>query len=385
MIDVINKLSVWFLNELRRLGSHQTWEECELLLCANDLGVTSPRVTKILHELQRDEPSPESERGALTLALRRQFVFMRYNTAIESRKRFLEYWIISRQFKSLDRITTCFLMELALEQAELLPSDTINLVWHWFDSYTKLRAIQARAWAAYGLHLSMRHDVGRALALEVLSQRDENGSWSNDIEKTLNTAYPLVLSGLASIDELDKTIRYVANLHSRGFVRETIFANAQTLRLLSVSRQIPEAVLDDLRLHSEQLYSIFLSYSHKDKKFVDRLLKDLSTQAVRVWLDEAEINPGESIMRRIEDGLSEVDYVGIILSKNSVASEWVRKEMDMGLISSLGKQKTGVVPIVIEDCEVPLSLRDLCWADFSQSYENGLTKLMRTLLQSKCR
>jgi TIR domain len=383
MIDVIDKLSVWFLNELRRLGSHQTWEECELLLCASDLGVKSPRATRMLHQLQRDEPSPESESGALTLALRRQFVFMRYNQAIESRKRFLEYWIISRRFKSLDRVTTCFLMELALEQAEFLSSDTINLVQHWFDSYIKLRAIQARAWAAYGLHLSMKHDIGRALALEVLSQREENGSWSNDIEKTLNTAYPLALSELVSIGELDATIRYVVNRYNRGFVRETIFANSQTLRLLSVSRQIPEGVLDDLRLHSGQLYSIFISYSHKDKEFVDRLLKDLSAENVRAWLDEAEINPGDSIMRKIENGLSEVDYVGIILSNNSVESEWVRKEMDMGLISSLGKQKIGIVPIVIEDCEVPLSLRDLYWADFRQSYENGLAKLMRTLLQTK--
>ena len=48
--------------------------------------------------------------------------------------------------------------------------------------------------------------------------------------------------------------------------------------------------------------SIFLSHSHVDKPFVRRLASDLIDSGVKVWLDEAEILIGDSLIEKIGTG-----------------------------------------------------------------------------------
>ncbi len=49
--------------------------------------------------------------------------------------------------------------------------------------------------------------------------------------------------------------------------------------------------------------NIFLSYSHKDKVFVDRLATDLEGSGAKIWLDRREIKPGDSIVDLVHDQL----------------------------------------------------------------------------------
>ena len=50
-------------------------------------------------------------------------------------------------------------------------------------------------------------------------------------------------------------------------------------------------------------YDLFLSHSSKDKEVVRPLAERLRGDGVRVWNDEWEIKPGDSIPARIEAGL----------------------------------------------------------------------------------
>lgn len=67
--------------------------------------------------------------------------------------------------------------------------------------------------------------------------------------------------------------------------------------------------------------SIFLSHTHKDKPFVRKLAQALEINGVRVWVDEAEIKVGDSLITKIEEGIKDVDYLGVILTPTSVSSE----------------------------------------------------------------
>ena len=49
--------------------------------------------------------------------------------------------------------------------------------------------------------------------------------------------------------------------------------------------------------------SIFLSHNYRDKPFVRTLAQDLSAMGVRVWLDEAELKVGDSLITRNNDYL----------------------------------------------------------------------------------
>ena len=67
--------------------------------------------------------------------------------------------------------------------------------------------------------------------------------------------------------------------------------------------------------------SIFLSHNSKDKPFVRRLADDLRKEGFYVWVDEAEIKLGDSLIEKIREGLDKMEYVGVVLSKNSINSE----------------------------------------------------------------
>jgi hypothetical protein len=50
-------------------------------------------------------------------------------------------------------------------------------------------------------------------------------------------------------------------------------------------------------------FDVFLSHSSKDKAVVRDIAERLQEDDVRVWLDEEQIKPGDSIPRKIEEGL----------------------------------------------------------------------------------
>lgn len=124
---------------------------------------------------------------------------------------------------------------------------------------------------------------------------------------------------------------------------------------------------------------IFISYSSKDRKFVQRFVKDLRSIGFGVWVDYWELKIGDSLIEKIPTGIKESGWVVVILSKNSIKSNWVRKELSISLTKEINLGKVFVLPIVIEDCNIPFSLVDKLYANFKDDYKKGFESLKRTL------
>ena len=126
---------------------------------------------------------------------------------------------------------------------------------------------------------------------------------------------------------------------------------------------------------------VFLSHSHQDKPFVRRLATDLVQANAEVWVDEIEIKVGDSLIARIQDGIESSDFVAAILSKHSVSSSWVREELSMALTDHINGKRVGVLPIKIDDCDLPGFLRSRLYCDFSDNarYREAFRKLIRDI------
>src|SRR4029077_5996717 len=98
---------------------------------------------------------------------------------------------------------------------------------------------------------------------------------------------------------------------------------------------------------------IFISYSHADREFVRRLAQDLTNQAVEVWLDEWRLAVGQEIKAMLDEGIAAYDYFLILLSSTSIASGWVRYELDMALKKESDGRSGLVVPILLNRVEPP--------------------------------
>lgn len=124
---------------------------------------------------------------------------------------------------------------------------------------------------------------------------------------------------------------------------------------------------------------VFLSHSHKDHTLVARLAADLQRAGLQVWYAEWEMKPGDSLVRKIAQGVATSGVLIVVLSPASVRSSWVEKEISLGLIDELARASTRVIPILVEDCEFPASFRalgDKIYADFRSDYESALRRLL---------
>src|SRR5438045_2276539 len=102
---------------------------------------------------------------------------------------------------------------------------------------------------------------------------------------------------------------------------------------------------------------IFISYSRRDTEFVDRLASQLVQNKVNVWMDRWELNVGDSLLSKIQDAITGASALLVVLSRASVGSAWVQKEINGGLLRELEEQRVVVLPVLIEDCQIPVFLR----------------------------
>jgi len=131
---------------------------------------------------------------------------------------------------------------------------------------------------------------------------------------------------------------------------------------------------------------LFISYSHKDKEFVNRLTgdlknaRDLNNGRVEIWIDTDEIKVGDSISKKVENGICTCDFFCLVISSNSIESRWVEREYRAAINRQLSSNGTPVIlPILIENVQLPLFLRDIRHANFSLDYQAGLIELLDSI------
>jgi TIR domain-containing protein len=132
------------------------------------------------------------------------------------------------------------------------------------------------------------------------------------------------------------------------------------------------------------LYDLFVSYSNEDKPFVEDLVRDLKNQGLVIWWDQPWVRAGDSIISMIEEGLLASRRFAVVLSPTACRSQWVKEEINAALaVEKERRQRSSearssfVIPILHQDCDVPVFLKDRRHADFRSSYEQGLSELLR--------
>lgn len=124
---------------------------------------------------------------------------------------------------------------------------------------------------------------------------------------------------------------------------------------------------------------VFISHSHEDKEFATRLATQLLKHKARIWIDQWELRVGDSIIDNIQEAIKGASALIVILSKSSVRSEWCKKELSAGLIRELAEKRVIVLPVLVEDCDIPLFLRDKLYADFRTNFDAGLNSVLEAI------
>src|ERR1035441_5591512 len=79
---------------------------------------------------------------------------------------------------------------------------------------------------------------------------------------------------------------------------------------------------------SDKEWDVFISHASEDKESIARPLAEALQEAgVRVWLDEQELQIGDSLSGKMDQGLSRSRYGVVILSPAFFAKHWPKKEL----------------------------------------------------------
>jgi hypothetical protein len=86
-------------------------------------------------------------------------------------------------------------------------------------------------------------------------------------------------------------------------------------------------------LRTGDTYDVFLSHASEDKtEVIVPLAEALAARGVRVWLDHQQLKLGDSLSRKIDDGLAQSRFGAVVLSPSFFAKEWPQRELD-GLVA----------------------------------------------------
>jgi hypothetical protein len=109
--------------------------------------------------------------------------------------------------------------------------------------------------------------------------------------------------------------------------------------------------------------SIFISHAHEDKPLARPLTDALSGRGYRVWLDEAELRIGDSLVDKISSAIAEGDFVVAIVSPSSLESKWCQQELSWAASKGIANKQVVVLPIRYRGAQMPSGLTDKVWAN----------------------
>jgi hypothetical protein len=123
---------------------------------------------------------------------------------------------------------------------------------------------------------------------------------------------------------------------------------------LEFDRNDPERIRQLLQslartLDPKYFNSCMISYSHKDEEFVKRLTSRLDKSGVNVWNAGEDIQGGRKLHEQIYEAILAHDKLLIVLSTESMKSQWVMSELRRARKEERETSKRKLFPIRLVD------------------------------------
>jgi hypothetical protein len=124
----------------------------------------------------------------------------------------------------------------------------------------------------------------------------------------------------------------------------------------------------------------FISHRGSDALLAERLATELKNSGVDVWLDNWEINLGDSIVERMQQGLSGSSYLILCYSADGVTAPWIGREWMSALARQLDGHAVKILPVRLSGGQPPEILADIKYADLVRDWDAGVAQLRRALV-----
>jgi len=115
---------------------------------------------------------------------------------------------------------------------------------------------------------------------------------------------------------------------------------------------MPEGVIRQYLAHWDEfsfVTSVFVSHSSNDRRFVDRLVDALQTLGVRCFYSRYDMKPGDPNLDTFYAQIDANDFVLCVVSRDALASDWVRDEIQHAFARERELKRRIVIPTRLDD------------------------------------
>lgn len=125
------------------------------------------------------------------------------------------------------------------------------------------------------------------------------------------------------------------------------------------------------------LFDVFLSYSSKDRKIVRGIADLLKQDGLQVWFDEWEIRPGDSIPKKIDEGLDNSRILVFCMSANAFGSDWAALESGTFRFRDPLNNDRRLIPLRLDHFPIKSSLAQFLYISWMpRDRQNSYPKLL---------
>ena len=121
---------------------------------------------------------------------------------------------------------------------------------------------------------------------------------------------------------------------------------------------------------------IFISHSSRDKAAASHLATTLNFCAIDVWLDDWELEVGQSLTDEIAKAMDDSRFIAILITENYNKTVWTKTEYKKALAREQKENRTVMLPLIVGEAEIPDFLEDKIYIDLRTEYFSGITKLV---------
>jgi small GTP-binding protein len=126
-------------------------------------------------------------------------------------------------------------------------------------------------------------------------------------------------------------------------------------------------------------YDVFLSHSSKDKADVRPIAERLQEDGLRVWFEDWELRPGDSIPAKIEEGLEHSRVLVLCMSVHAFGSDWAQLEAGTFRFRDPLNKDRHFVPLRLDEFPVQSSLAQSYYISWLlEEREQEYRKLLET-------
>lgn len=121
---------------------------------------------------------------------------------------------------------------------------------------------------------------------------------------------------------------------------------------------------------------IFISHSSRDKAAAVHLAKTLNFCALDVWLDDWELEVGQSLTEEIAKAMKDSRYIAILITENYNQTVWTKTEYKKALSREQKENRTVMLPLIVGGSQIPDFLEDKIYIDLRKEFFSGITNLV---------